>query len=109
MARIAENEVAFRAANDSLRAVFEHAEGAEEGWFPFLCECGDSDCTVLVMLPLEVYGAMREHPDRFVIARGHRQLETERILDETAEYQLIEKTGPAGAIARSRWTTNAAH
>ena len=106
VARIAENEAAFRTANDSLRAVFEHAEDVEER-FPFLCECGDSECTVLVMLPLDVYAALRRHADRFVIAPGHKQLDTERVLDQTDEYQLIEKTGAAGDIARARWTTNA--
>lgn len=108
MAKIAENEVAFRTANDSLRAVFEHAEDLEAR-FPFLCECGDSACTVVVMLPLEAYAAMRRHPDRFVIAPGHKQLDTEHVVDESEGYQLIEKTGAAGDIARARWTTNATH
>jgi hypothetical protein len=108
VARIAENEIAFRAANELLRGVFEHARDVEQG-FPFLCECGDSRCTQVILLPLEIYAAMREYPDRFVIASGHKQLETERILDGTDDYQLIEKTGTAGAIARARWTTNAAH
>jgi len=103
VARIAENEVAFRTANESLRSVFEHANEVDE-LFPFLCECGDSGCTVLVLLPLDVYADMREHPDRFVIASGHKQLDTERVLDETEEYQLIQKTGAAGDIARSRWS-----
>lgn len=103
VARIAENEVMFRTANESLRAVFEHAEEAQQP-FPFLCECGDSHCTVLVLLSLDVYADLREHPDRFVIAPGHKQLDTERVLDETDAYQLIEKTGTAGEIARARWS-----
>ena|SRR5579862_6855260 len=103
IARIAENEVAFRTANESLRSVFVRAEAVEEA-FPFLCECGDTNCTTLVLLPLEIYADLREHPDWFVIAPGHKQLETERVLEETDTYHLIEKTGAAGDIARSRWT-----
>jgi len=103
VARIVENELAFRTANESLRSVFEHAGVADES-FPFLCECGDSECTKLVLVPLDVYAELRDHPDRFVIAPGHRQLEAESILAETEAYHLIEKTGPAGDIARSRWS-----
>ena len=102
-ARIAENEVAFRTANESLRSVFEHADAFEDR-FPFLCECGDSRCTVLVMMPLDAYAELREYGDRFVISPGHKQLDSELILDETDEYQVIEKTGAAGEIARARWT-----
>ncbi|MBV8599050.1 MAG: hypothetical protein JO017_09530 [Actinobacteria bacterium] len=99
--RIAENEAAFRAANESLRVVFENDEGADR--YPFLCECGDPRCTVVVMLGLDAYAGLREHPSRFVIAPGHKQLDTETILEEGEGFQLIEKTGVAGDIARAHW------
>jgi hypothetical protein len=103
--RIAENESAFRRANETLRSLFESNPEADS--YPFLCECGDSDCTVVVRASLEQYEAVREDAARFLIAPGHRQLDTERIVDETDEFLVIETTGPAGELARARWLTEA--
>jgi hypothetical protein len=100
--RIARNELAFRQANETLRAVFEGApaEGPDES-FPFLCECGERRCTNVVCISLETYGRIRSHPARFAIVPGHKQLETELIVEEGAGYEVIEKTGHAGEIARA--------
>src|SRR5207249_4285893 len=103
--RIAENESAFRRANETLRALFESNPEADS--YPFLCECGDSHCTIVVRASLEQYGAVREHAARFLIAPGHMQLATEHVVDETDEFQVIEKGGPAGEIVRARWLTEA--
>ena len=50
--RVAENEAAFRAANEKLRVAFETA-GSKT--LPFLCECGDLNCRHFVVMTLGQY------------------------------------------------------
>jgi hypothetical protein len=98
---IAENEAAFRRANETLRNVFETMGESDD--FPFLCECGDRRCTMVVRISLASYETIREHAARFLIVPGHKQLESERVVEETEEFQVVQKTGAAGEIARVRW------
>ena len=100
--RVAENEGAFRAANEKLRVVFERA-GSET--LPFLCECGDFTCTEVVFVGLDIYARVREEPARFLVRPGHKQLETETVVEHDEVYEIIEKSGIAGDIVRSRWQT----
>ena len=102
--RVARNELAFRQANESLRAVFEDASsGDADETYPFLCECGERLCTDVVPVSLAAYTAVRAHPARFVILPGHKQLDSERVIEETAGYEVVEKSGVAGEIARNAW------
>jgi hypothetical protein len=103
--RIAHYETMFRAANESLRGVFAaHADDGPLEGYPFLCECGDHTCTGAVPIPLEVYEQIREHPTRFLILPGHKRLGSERIVDEADGYEVVEKMGAAGEIARDHWS-----
>jgi hypothetical protein len=101
--RAAENEAAFRAANDSLHSVFSGMEDAGAERYPFLCECADRGCTAVMEIPLERYEQVREHPARFLIVAGHKQ-PSETIIDEDDGCQVIEKTGAAGMTARALWS-----
>jgi hypothetical protein len=106
--RIALNEVAFRAANDALRDRFPSPDDRDLDPYPFLCECGDRRCTRVVEVPLEVYEETRDHPARFVLLPGHEQLHAESVVDEGDGFQIVEKRGVAGDIARSHWARHAA-
>jgi hypothetical protein len=99
--RIARNELAFRAANESLKTIFEDADEAHDEAYPFLCECGDRHCTEVVLLPMDIYESTRAQPTWFVIRPGHRQLESELRVDEGDGYEIIEKTGVAGEVVRA--------
>ncbi len=99
--RVANNEVAFRNANESLHVTFS-AEGSEEP-YPFLCECGDSSCTSVILVSLDQYEQVREHPARFLIASGHKQLESERIVEDDETFQVVEKAGRAGELVTIAW------
>jgi hypothetical protein len=100
--RVAENEAAFRAANEKLRIVFENADQDE---LPFLCECGDFICTQVVAVTLDIYERVREEPARFLVSPGHKQLDQETVVETGDGYEVIEKSGLAGEIARTRWLT----
>jgi hypothetical protein len=54
-------------------------------------------------VPLELYAEVREHPARFLIVAGRRQLDSETIVDDGDGYEVIEKAGAAGEIARGDW------
>jgi hypothetical protein len=106
--RIVRNEIAFRAANETLRTVFSDREAEPLDVYPFLCECGDRECTQVVEIPLEVYAEIREHPARFLISSGHKQLASETIVDVRDGFEVVEKAGAAGETARATWVTHLA-
>ena len=101
--RIALNEVAFRKANETLRETFPDPEDRGLDPYPFLCECGNRDCTRVIEVPLEVYAQVREHPARFLTLPGHAMPDAEVVVEETDGYEVVEKRGRAGDIARSHW------
>jgi hypothetical protein len=103
--RIALSEVAFRAANEALRVRLPSPDDRGFDPYPFLCECGDRNCTRVIEVPLEVYADTREHPARFLVVTGHAEHDAEHVLDEREGYEIVEKHGPAGDIARSHWTS----
>lgn len=81
--RIVLHEVSFRSASERSWAVFADSREARLGGaHPCLCECGDRTCTQVVHVPLQLYAEAREHPARFLIVPGHRQLDSETIVDD---------------------------
>ena len=96
--RVAQNESIFREQNEKLRLVFER-EHAESAQLPFLCECADTRCTRVVMLSLEEYAEVREHPARFLTLHGHEEPDTETVVDEEGRYQVVEKRGRSAEVA----------
>jgi hypothetical protein len=95
-ARAAHNEVLFREANEKLESKREELDIG--GSTPFLCECGDPECTELILLSLEEYEHVRSSANRFLIATGHYALSAVTI-EEHAGYLVVEKHGIAGRIA----------
>jgi len=82
-------------------------EAIEDGLWPYehqdtirmRCECGSADCIAFVNISITDYERVREHPRRFVIARGHQVHSVENIIADTFSYAVVEKIGEAGAIA----------
>lgn len=74
-----------RAANDRI------AEKAQMLRFvsrvPMLCECSTPGCRTTVMISLDEYRQIREHPDCFMTAPGHHLEDTES-QRETPEYTV---------------------
>lgn len=95
--RAAENESIFRDANERVEERLGELT-LEEGRSPFLCECENLRCREMVRLTREEYESVRSRPNRFVVARGHPYTEAS-VVDETEQFQVIEKTGRAGEVA----------
>ena len=87
--RVARNESIFRDANEQLRASFELEQDAETR-LPFLCECANPRCTRVLLVSLEEYAEVREHPARFLT-----------LPDELA---VLPGHGPTSTVGRERAT-----
>jgi hypothetical protein len=94
--RAAQNEARFREANEQIQwKVLEL--GAREHPAPYLCECDDTGCTVVVLLTAEQYEDVRSAARRFVVAAGH-QNPGDQVLREHEAFTVIEKTGEEGRL-----------
>ena len=88
--RIAENESLFRRVNEGIsEAAVEH--GRAEGHLPFVCECPDLQCREILHLTLAEYRGVREHPGRFLVARGHEVEGVEKVVGEQGQYLVVQK------------------
>lgn len=96
LARVASNEAAFAAANDSIAAV---AAGLGEPLplVPFLCECPDPACCEIAQLSLGEYASLRLFADRYLVSRTCRggDVAGSVLLEQTERYAVIDRL-PAG-------------
>jgi len=94
----AENEAAFRAANEGIRAA-ERTLNPPLTRVPYLCECDDIHCRESIPLTVAEYEHVREDGTTFAIARDHR---TEgELVEEHEGYLVVRKTNAGGKVARA--------
>jgi hypothetical protein len=97
--RKAHNEALFRAANESVRAVQADLGLPAGRPMPFICECDDPRCKTIVRLTQADYEAIRAHARRFLVAPGHEG--DGNLVARCGDYDVVEKSGIAGAIAEA--------
>jgi len=92
--RCAANQTVFRRSNERLSQHLEALAPAVQ----YVCECGD-----LVSLLTSEYEHVRSNSTRFLIALDHEILpgDSERILETREHHHVVEKSGAAGATAKS--------
>src|SRR3954462_5091851 len=93
------NESRFRESNERIEEVVEQYGLRQH--LPFLCECADPECTVLVRMSHDEYLHVRSDSRWFLNATGHEDPGSQhsRIVEEYESYDIVEKTGKAGEIA----------
>jgi hypothetical protein len=101
-ARVAENEDAFRRANERIETA---AEGIRFGLIPFICECPDRGCTSLARLKAHEYERVRASGNRFLVVPGHEVISVDgvtiaRVGQKFDRYSMMEKVGEAGERAK---------
>ena len=96
--RLARTEALFREVNERIA---ESAERFSSGDAGFVCECGDPTCTHRVEARLADYEAIRADGATFLTAPGHEEPAYERVLATRRTFQIVEKLGSLGALARS--------
>ena len=98
--RLAENETVFRAGNEAIETNRRHGidGGADER--SYLCECGSATCFEHVSLRRAEYEAVRAHPARFIVARGHQnEAAGEVVVGEGRQHVVVEKSDVGRKIA----------
>ena len=96
--RAARNESLFRRVNERVEEVNMAFESIlEEG--EFFCECADIDCMEKIGMTLGEYEALRDVSTHFAVKRGHFLPGEERVVEERAGYDMVEKIGRAGERA----------
>ena len=88
--RIAQNENAFRALNESLENSV-HRRRSDEDLAGFVCECGDEDCEEIVRLQLAAYEEIRDDSRLFFVVPGHEVPEAEDVVRRGDGYFVVRK------------------
>ena len=94
----AENEAAFRRANEVIRAA-ERELGPPLDRVPYLCECDDVDCRETIRLTAPEYERIRRDGATFAIARGHHS--EGNVIQEHEDYLVVCKPDGGGDVARA--------
>lgn len=94
----AENEAAFRNANEHIRAA-EVALNPPLERVPYLCECDDVLCREPMPLTAREYEHIREDGATFGVLMGHRS--DGAVIEEHDHYLVVRKTDAGGEVARS--------
>ena len=94
----AQNEAAFREANERIRAAERELDPPLER-VPYLCECDDPACHEPVRLTAREYERIREDGATFAVAPGHSN--DGEIVEEHEDYSVVRKSDGGGAVARA--------
>jgi hypothetical protein len=100
-ARLARNEVMFRAINERIRELAMRLRGEEDEDVAFICECADETCVERVPLKLAQYEEVRAIPARFFVVPGHEATPlVETVLFRGPNFAIVRKIGLAADVAR---------
>src|SRR5579885_491962 len=100
-ARLARNEVMFRAINERIRELAGRFEQAATESIAFVCECADETCVERIHLTTQQYDDVRAIPARFVVVPGHEVTPlVERVVYRSDEFVIVRKVGIAAEVAR---------
>lgn len=93
------NEAWFREVNERLEDRAVDKEGLSDR-FEIVCECAREDCTERITVAFAEYEAVRRSPTAFIVVPGHVDPDCERVRASTGAYEIVEKFGDAGLVAR---------
>ena len=94
----AENEAAFRQANEAIRATERELEPPLDR-VPYLCECDDVGCRETIRLTAPEYERIRQDGATFAVARGHHS--EGDVIEEHGDYLVVRKPDGGGDVARA--------
>jgi hypothetical protein len=87
-----------------LREVNERIEELNGNWESegedgILCECGHPRCVEKIEITAAAYERVRCFPTHFLVKPGHAMAGSERIVERTDGYFVVEKLGHAAEMA----------
>jgi hypothetical protein len=86
--RIAKNEAITREINEGIE---DAMASLSDGYVRMMCECGRSDCELLIAITVAEYEEARRDGRRFVMVKDHVVLDIERLVLETERFVVVEK------------------
>lgn len=98
-ARAGRNQSLFRAINEELEGALPGEDGA--GSLSIACECADVDCVEPIEIPRAEYLRIRWNPLHFAVLRDHVYPDVEIIVEEQADFVVVEKVGEASEVANA--------
>ena len=104
--RVARNQATFRDANERIEVSANEIFGDPTSLsIPFICECPDQSCRLLIEMRLEEYEMVRSRPEWFLAVPGDEVCtvdgqEVAFIADRYPRFSVMEKIGEAGELAR---------
>jgi len=100
-ARLARNEVMFRAINERIRELAHKLSQPEDEPVSFICECADETCVERIPLTVAQYDEVRVLPARFFVVPGHEATPlVETVLFRGPDFAIVRKVGLAAEVAR---------
>jgi hypothetical protein len=87
----------FREVNDRIAALAARFHDDEPELF--VCECNNISCIESISIDHDDYRAIRLHPNQFVIAHGHEDLEVDEVVEETNRWLIVRKRGAGAEVA----------
>jgi hypothetical protein len=100
-ARLARNEVMFRAINERIRELAGRFEQTPDESLGFVCECADETCVERLNLTMQQYDDVRAIPARFVVVPGHEATPlVERVIYRSEQFTIVRKIGIAADTVR---------
>jgi RNAse (barnase) inhibitor barstar len=107
---MSEREILRAARNQSLyREINEKIEGLNEAFGEtldlsgtWICECADENCTEPIEMTLGEYERLRSNSNRFAVKAGHVYPEVEEVVEEHADYVVVQKLGVGAEFAEDR-------
>lgn len=98
--RIGRNDSIFRQANEQISEIAE-AVPVDDDLTPFICECADSACKDIILMPLAEYSEIRRDARLFLNVPGHEASAQgwAQVIETHDSYVVVEKIGPAGEVA----------
>jgi hypothetical protein len=99
--RAAHNQSLYRSINEKIEELNQTLAGAGFESNAWVCECADTQCTILVTATVPEYETVRSNPRTFIISPGHLYADVERVLSENDRFMIVEKLDNGGQIAES--------
>jgi hypothetical protein len=97
--RATKNQTSFRDVNERILRLSASAPWNE---IEFECECPDIRCTTLISMTRQEYRSAHPGQRYFVLLPDHEVDVTERTVERTERYLVIEKLGDAGDFAEAQ-------
>jgi len=97
--RAAQNQLVFRSVNERIKELGEKILDAVTE-LDFACECDNANCHAPITMSVEEFTAVDRMENRFIVVRGHEDLEVEDVVAERDGYLIVAKRGAGAELVK---------